>query len=133
MESLMRKTGQEFIKFVIIGGINTLHYYAIYLLLHSLLHQNYMLSHIVAFLISLVISFFLNCYFTFQVKPTLLKFFTFPLSQLFNFCLTSFFMYMLIEYLHISSTVTPIIVLFLSVPVTFVVTGKILKKESVRA
>ncbi|WP_413789074.1 GtrA family protein [Bacillus kandeliae] len=129
----MRKTGQEFIKFAIIGGINTFHYYAVYLLLHSLLNQNYMLSHVVAFGTSLVISFFLNCYFTFQVKPTLSKFLIFPLSQLFNFCITSFFMYVFIEYLHISSTITPILVLFLSVPVTFIVTGKILKKESVNA
>ncbi|WP_238941860.1 GtrA family protein [Bacillus sp. REN10] len=129
----MKKTGLEFIKFAIIGAINTINYYAIYLLLHSLVNSHYMLSHVIAFGISLVISFFLNCYFTFQVKPTLFKFVSFPLSQGFNFCLTSFLMYVLIEYVHMSSTFTPILVLFLSVPVTFVVTGKILKKESVHA
>ncbi|OMP67870.1 GtrA family protein [Domibacillus epiphyticus] len=127
----MGRTGQEFIRFVIIGGINTVTYYVLYLLLHSSLEMEYMFSHIVAFFISMVISFFLNSYITFKVKPTLVKFLTFPLTQLFNFAVSSFFMFVLIEYFHVSSTITPIFAVIIAVPMTFLVTGKVLKKESV--
>lgn len=127
----MRRTGQEFIRFIVIGIINTFNYYVIYLLLHAVAAFSYMSSHIIAFLVSFVLSFFLNSYFTFKVKPTLVKFLTFPLSQAFNFSISSLFMYVFVEYFHISSTITPILAVCITVPMTFVVTGKILKKESV--
>ncbi|WP_232454613.1 GtrA family protein [Domibacillus aminovorans] len=127
----MRRTGQEFIRFIVIGVINTFNYYMIYLLLHAMAVFSYMYSHVIAFLFSFVLSFFLNSYFTFKVKPTLVKFLKFPLSQAFNFSISSLFMYVFVEYFHISSTITPILAVFITVPMTFILTGKILKKESV--
>ncbi|OCA85166.1 GtrA family protein [Pseudobacillus wudalianchiensis] len=129
----MRRTSQEFIRFVIIGGINTFNYYAVYLLLHMLLGWLYMPSHVIAFLVSFIISFFLNSYFTFKVKPTLAKFLKFPLSQVVNFTVSSLFMYVFIEYFQINSMITPILAVFVALPATFVVTSKIMKKESVSA
>ncbi|MEK4029462.1 MULTISPECIES: GtrA family protein [Bacillaceae] len=129
----MRKTSQEFIRFVIIGGINTFNYYAVYLMLHVLVGWMYMPSHVLAFLVSFVLSFFLNSYFTFKVKPTLAKFLKFPLSQAVNFTVSSLFMYVFIEYFQINSMITPILAVFVALPATFIVTSKILKKESVSA
>ncbi|WP_404318727.1 GtrA family protein [Bacillus lumedeiriae] len=120
-------------RFVIIGGINTFNYYAVYLLLHTLWRWPYLPSHVTAFFISFVLSFFLNSYFTFKVKPTLAKFLKFPLSQAVNFTASSLVMYVLIERFHISSIVTPILAVFVALPATFIVTSKILKKESVSA
>ncbi|WP_040037788.1 GtrA family protein [Bacillus thermotolerans] len=133
MESNMKRTKQEFIRFVIIGGINTFNYYAVYLLLHALLNWPYMPSHVIGFLVSFVISFFLNSYFTFRVKPTLAKFLKFPLSQVVNFTVSSLFIFIFTDYVGISSTITPIFAVFVALPATFIVTGKILKKESVSA
>lgn len=58
MEKLMKIVNPEFIRFAVVGVVNTLNYYAVYLLLHVLLQLNYMVSHIAAFFVSLVISFF---------------------------------------------------------------------------
>jgi putative flippase GtrA len=127
----MRRIGQEFIKFIVIGVINTFNYYMIYLFLHAVATFSYMSAHVIAFLFSFVLSFFLNSYFTFKVKPTLSKFLKFPLSQAFNFSVSSLFMYVFVEYFHINSTITPILAVLIAVPMTFTVTGKILKKESV--
>ncbi len=57
MEKLMKIVNPEFIRFAVVGAVNTLNYYAVYLLLHVLLQLNYMVSHIAAFFVSLVISF----------------------------------------------------------------------------
>ncbi|MDA1478322.1 GtrA family protein [Bacillus sp. WMMC1349] len=129
MEKLMRKINFEFIRFAIVGVMNTLNYYVVYLLLHFLLHINYMVSHIVGFLVSLVISFFLNCYFTFKIKPTLAKFLQFPLTQLFNLSASSLFVYCFVNFLEMNSASAPLASMFLTVPLTFLLTGKILKRD----
>ena len=129
MEKLMKIVNPEFIRFAVVGVVNTLNYYAVYLLLHVLLQLNYMVSHIAAFFVSLVISFFLNCYFTFKIKPTLAKFLQFPLTQLFNLTVSSLFVYTFVNFFKMNSEAAPLASMFLTVPLTFLVTGKILKKD----
>lgn len=129
MEKLMKIVNPEFIRFAVVGVVNTLNYYAVYLLLHVLLQLNYMVSHIPAFFVSLVISFFLNCYFTFKIKPTLAKFLQFPLTQLFNLTVSSLFVYTFVNFFKMNSEAAPLASMFLTVPLTFLVTGKILKKD----
>ncbi|MCJ2148288.1 GtrA family protein [Bacillus sp. GM2] len=129
MEKLMKIVNPEFIRFAVVGAVNTLNYYAVYLLLHVLLQLNYMVSHIAAFFVSLVISFFLNCYFTFKIKPTLAKFLQFPLTQLFNLTVSSLFVYTFVNFFKMNSEAAPLVSMFLTVPLTFLVTGKILKKD----
>ncbi|MEC2291470.1 GtrA family protein [Bacillus licheniformis] len=129
MEKLMKIVNPEFIRFAVVGVVNTLNYYAVYLLLHVLLQLNYMVSHIAAFFVSLVISFFLNCYFTFKIKPTLAKFLQFPLTQFFNLTVSSLFVYTFVNFFKMNSEAAPLASMFLTVPLTFLVTGKILKKD----
>ena len=51
----LKQTHYEIIKFVIVGGINTLDYYLVYLILLKLLHVHYMVSHIIGFIVSFII------------------------------------------------------------------------------
>lgn len=73
----LTQTHYEIIKFIIVGGINTLDYYIVYLLFLELFKVNYMISHIIGFIVSFIISYYLNCYFVYKVKPTLKKFLSF--------------------------------------------------------
>lgn len=66
----MKKFNGEFIRFVIVGVLNTGTYYALYLCGLYLLNWHYIGAHFFGFGISLVGSFFLNTYFTYRVKPT---------------------------------------------------------------
>lgn len=125
----MNKRKAEFIRFVAIGGINTLNYYLIYMLFHHLWKVGYGISHLVAFTLSMIASFFLNSYFTFKVKPTLRKFLQFPLTQVVNFTVTTICIYLLVEQLNVSTTFAPLFAIFIAVPATFIVTSKILKRE----
>lgn len=124
----MNKRKAEFIRFIVIGGINTLNYYAIYMVVHHLWKVSYGVSHVVAFTLSMVASFFLNSYFTFHVKPTWRKFFQFPLTQVVNFTVTTICIYLLVEQFGMSTSLAPLFAIFIAVPATFIVTSKILKQ-----
>ncbi|MFZ0369992.1 MAG: GtrA family protein [Halobacillus sp.] len=118
----------ELTRFILVGGMNTLNYYIVFLFLHNLLNFHYMIAHITGFLISFVISFFLNTYFTYKVKPTLKKFLQFPLTQVVNVGVSSILVFVLVDLLSLNSNVAPLIAVFFTVPVTFIVTSKILKQ-----
>lgn len=78
----LTQTHAEILKFIIVGGINTLNYYVVYLLLLKLLHIEYMISHITGFIVAFVISYYLNCYFVYKVKPTWIILLVFQLRRL---------------------------------------------------
>ncbi|WP_281198119.1 GtrA family protein [Staphylococcus felis] len=123
------KTFFEIIRFVIVGGINTVNYYIVYLLLLKLLHVHYLISHIVGFVIALVISYFLSCYFVYHVKPTLKKFLAFPLTQVVNMGTQFILLFVFVEFLHINETFAPFIGLVFTIPVTYLLSKFILKNR----
>ncbi|MFP3324022.1 GtrA family protein [Planococcus sp. SIMBA_160] len=123
----LKRLNTEFTRFVFVGVVNTLSYYSIYLFLHNVLDWAYMLSHVIGFLISLNISFFLNTYVTYRVKPTLKKYLYFPLTQVVNMSVSTFLIFIFVEFLHINSNIAPFAAVIFTIPVTFIVSGKILK------
>lgn len=117
----------EFSRFIAVGMVNTASYYAIYLILHNAFSLPYLLAHVVGFLISLNISFFLNCYVTYRIKPTLKKYVYFPLTQVVNVSVSTAFIFIFVEFLHLNSNIAPFVAVLFTIPLTFVVSGKILK------
>ena len=85
----------EFIKFIIIGFINTFNHNVIYLLL-IYLNVYYVIANFTAFITSMTISFFLNSYITFKVKPTWQRFLLFPLSNI-QFIFQTIGIYLVVE------------------------------------
>jgi putative flippase GtrA len=118
----------EFRRFVFVGVLNTLHYYAIYLLLLEAAGIHYFAAHILGFTSSLIGSFFLNTIYTYKVKPTWRAFITFPVTQLFNSTATAALLYLLVEQLSISRSLAPIAAILITLPVTFILTGRVLKR-----
>lgn len=123
----MRILQHEFFKFVVVGVINTATYYILYLAMLNVLHLYYFAAHLIAFAISLVVSFFLNTSYTYKVKPTWGKFIRYPLTQAANTIITSALLFIFVDLLGISASLAPIGALFFTVPITFFMTGKILK------
>lgn len=121
------KLNTEFTRFVVVGVINTLTYYSIYLVLHNLLFLPYLAAHLIGFFISLNISFFLNCYVTYKTKPTLKKYLYFPLTQIVNISVSTFLIFVFVEWLHLNSNIAPFAAVIFTVPITFVISSKILK------
>lgn len=123
----LNRLNTEFSRFVVVGVINTLTYYSIYLVLHKLAGMPYLLAHILGFLISLNASFFLNSYVTYRVRPTLKKYLYFPLTQVVNISVSTVLIYVFVEFVHLSSFIAPIGAVLFTVPITFIVSSRIMK------
>ncbi|HGZ6321841.1 TPA: flippase GtxA [Staphylococcus aureus] len=126
----LTQTHAEILKFIIVGGINTLNYYVVYLLLLKLLHIEYMISHITGFLVAFVISYYLNCYFVYRVKPTWRKFISFPITQIVNVSLQTVLLYVFVSWLNLSAEIAPFAGLVITIPITFVLSKWILKDSN---
>ncbi|MGC9607855.1 flippase GtxA [Staphylococcus aureus] len=124
----LTQTHAEILKFIIVGGINTLNYYVVYLLLLKLLHIEYMISHITGFLVAFVISYYLNCYFVYRVKPTWRKFISFPITQIVNVSLQTVLLYVFVSWLNLPAEIAPFAGLVITIPITFVLSKWILKR-----
>lgn len=123
----LKRLNTEFNRFVVVGVINTLTYYSIYLLLHKGAGLPYLLAHVLGFLISLNVSFFLNSYVTYKVKPTLKKYLYFPLTQVVNMSVSTVLIYVFVEFIHLSSNIAPFVAVLFTVPITFLVSSRIMK------
>ncbi|WP_210366128.1 GtrA family protein [Bacillus sp. REN3] len=120
----------QFWRFVIVGFINTLHYYILYLFFYHLIDFHYMAAHIISFLISMVGSFYLNSYFTYKVKPTLKKFLQFPLTYVVNISITTLAIWLFVDIMGWSENISPLLASGLAIPFTFVVSKLILTEGS---
>ncbi|WP_436894686.1 GtrA family protein [Mammaliicoccus sciuri] len=121
----MFKKHGEIIRFILVGGINTINYYWIYLLL-KVFDIQYLVSHILSFIISFIISFYLNCYFVYQVQPTVKKFIQFPITQVVNMGLQTLLLFVFVQLLHVNETFAPFIGLIFTIPITFILSRWIL-------
>lgn len=119
----------EIIKFIIVGFVNTFNYYMLYLFFNVLLDLYYVVSHLFAFILSMIGSFFLNCYFTYQAKPTIKKFLQFPLTYIVNISVSSTAIIVLVEFLKVGSKIAPLLASLAAIPFTFIISRKILKKN----
>ncbi|PKR00737.1 GtrA family protein [Staphylococcus aureus] len=126
----LTQTHAEILKFIIVGGINTLNYYVVYLLLLKLLHIEYMISHITGFIVAFVISYYLNCYFVYRVKPTWRKFISFPITQLVNVSLQTVLLYVLVSWLNLPAEIAQFAGLVITIPITFILSKWILKDSN---
>ncbi|HDE7672637.1 TPA: flippase GtxA [Staphylococcus aureus] len=126
----LTQTHAEILKFIIVGGINTLNYYVVYLLLLKLLHIEYMISHITGFIVAFVISYYLNCYFVYKVKPTWRKFISFPITQIVNVSLQTVLLYVFVSWLNLPAEIAPFVGLIITIPITFILSKWILKDSN---
>ncbi|HIH7672178.1 TPA: flippase GtxA [Staphylococcus aureus] len=126
----LTQTHAEILKFIIVGGINTLNYYVVYLLLLKLLHIEYMISHITGFIVAFVISYYLNCYFVYRVKPTWRKFISFPITQIVNISLQTVLLYVFVSWLNLPAEIAPFAGLIITIPITFILSKWMLKDSN---
>ncbi|WP_259342578.1 GtrA family protein, partial [Staphylococcus gallinarum] len=124
------KTHLEIIKFIIVGGINTVDYYIVYLFLLKILGLNYLISHLTGFIVSFIISYYLNCYFVYKVTPTWKKFIQFPITQVINMGMQTLLLYIFVQWFQVSSVIAPFVGLIITIPITFILSKYILRDEA---
>lgn len=115
----------EFTKFSAVGVFNTAHHYCWYLILrHTLTYSG---ANVAAFLLSMIGSFFINSYFTYNVRPNMQKFIQFPFVYIAQLAASYIVPGLTIDIMHLPDIYIPIITTAISMPVTYVLSRYILK------
>lgn len=114
----------QILAFAVVGVVNTLNYYGLYLLF--LMRLPYLAAHLLAFALSMTGSFFLNARFTYRTRPTWRKFLLFPLSNATGFLITTAGVYVIVGLLHVGGRLAPLLASAAAIPVTFAVSRTIM-------
>ncbi|OKL48306.1 hypothetical protein BSR28_00960 [Boudabousia liubingyangii] len=132
---LSKRTFEQLVRFGLVGLANTAFYYLTYLLFLELIIvlggelSDWLFAHIAAWCLAIVFSFFMNCRFTFKVKPTWKRFMLFPSTTLLNFFITTFGSYALIYYSIVNARLATLIASVIAIPFTFVLTKLVLSPK----
>ncbi|MBP1934775.1 putative flippase GtrA [Ammoniphilus resinae] len=124
--SLMKYISNEFFRFVLVGILNTAATYIIYLLFLYLFNHN--ISYTIAYILGILIGYFLNSKITFRVELTLKKFIQFPLVYLIQYLINLVMLNVLIFNLDVDKRIAPLLVIIISIPITFILSKVILKR-----
>ena len=120
---------KEFLRYVVVGCINTLIYYISYLVFMNIFNFSYRISFVAGYVISIIFSYFLNTYFTYKEKPSLKKFLLFPLTYIPNFIIQYIGMILLVDHFNMNRKLAPIITAIVATPITFFVMRYVIKKK----
>jgi putative flippase GtrA len=116
---------EEFGRFLVAGGINTAFSFSLYFLFNLFVH--YQLAYWLAFVGGILFSFWLNSRWVFRAEMNWKTFLAFPLVYLFQYGFGAVLLHILVEMLGMSEWWSPLLVIALSVPVTFVMSRFVLK------
>jgi len=111
---------RRLIRFGFVGVLNTGIYYACYLVLR--LTVQYLVAHIIATAIAMTCSYFLNCYFTFRIRPHWRTAVLFPLANAFNFVITTLGLNVSVQWLGVDERYAPLPVAVFAIPITYLAT-----------
>jgi len=115
----------EFGRFLVVGGINTAFSYGLYFLFNLGLH--YQMAYGLPFVGSVLFSYWLNNRWVFRTEMNWKTFFSYPLVYVFQYAFGAVLLHVLVEMLGMSEWWAPLVVIVLSVPITFVLSRFILK------
>lgn len=118
----------RFLKFIVVGVINTVNHNIIYLAINDLVSP--VIANTIAFLISMVISFFLNSYITFNTKPTWENFKLFPLTNIPNLIVQTIGIFVIIDILNIHKDYAALLTSIFSIPLTFIIMNVIFRRKT---
>ncbi|WP_379321823.1 GtrA family protein [Paenibacillus puldeungensis] len=120
MNSSVYKWVIQFLKFGIVGVFNTLISYIIYFLL-VFAGVHYLLAHVIGFIAGVINAFYWNKKYVFEkneagITKTFIKVFS---SYGVTFLLSTVLLFILVQYIHMPTTIAPILILFITVPLNF--------------
>ena len=115
----------EFGRFLVVGGINTAFSYVLYFLFNLAFH--YQVAYALAYMGSVLFSYWLNSRWVFRTAMNWKTFLSFPLVYIFQYSFGALLLHVLVGLLGMSEWWSPLLVIILSVPVTFLMSRFILK------
>ena len=117
----------EFFRFLLVGAVNTVSSYLLYLLL--LIVLPYLLAYSLAYCAGIVFSYFLNVRFVFRRRASLSGFFAFPLVYVIQYGLGVLVLWLLVDQAGLSPAWAMVGVIVATIPVTFLASRFILNRK----
>ncbi|MFO0961561.1 MAG: GtrA family protein [Phycisphaerales bacterium] len=101
------------------GALNTGISYGVYLALQCVMH--YQVAYVAAFLTGIATSYVMNAKLTFRAKITFRSLVIFPLAYALQYVAGAALLELAVKVLEVPKSVAPLLVIALTIPVTFVV------------
>nr|WP_253947847.1 GtrA family protein [Paenibacillus ehimensis] len=118
---------KEFVKFIISGLVNTLATYVVYLLFLNI--STYTVSYSVSYFLGILLSYYLNSKFVFNERMSTKKLIRYPIVYISQYLINTIGLYLLVNF-GISEKIAPIIIICITIPITFVLSKLIIKKKA---
>jgi len=119
---------KEYASFLLCGVANTVLTYALYAMF--LLLMSYKLAYSLAYICGIVVSYYLNSEFVFKEPVSLLKFLKYPAVYIVQYLLGIIILYICVDVFAISKWLAPVVVIIISLPVTFGLSKLIIKGQA---
>jgi len=121
-----KKSLADMLKFVVGGAINTAFTYCLYFGLQAILH--YQVAYALAFTSGIAFSYWFNAKIVFKTPISWKGLFAFPLVYLVQYLLSAMLLSVFVERLAVPQSVAPLVVIVLTIPITFVLTRWFLRR-----
>ena len=121
----MKNFNNEFLKFILVGGVNTVLSYTIYVIL--ILFLVYPVAFSLAYIFGIFMSYYLNSRFVFKRDVSLNKALRYPIVYLAQYLLSVLLLCILIEIFSLNKLIAPALVILITIPATFFLSRFIIK------
>jgi len=128
IDRLNQSKYQAFIRFLFGGLVNTGATYALYITLQQFC--SYHIAFALAYCAGIVFSYWFNATVVFKTTLSWNGLFKYPLVYIVQYCVSALLLTILVESLHIDPGIAPLIVVIATIPMTFLLSRKILRKKS---
>ena len=120
---------REFVRFLLVGTINTLLSWVLFVVFVRFVP--YIAAYTLSYGLSIIGSYFLNVRFVFKGQASLAAFIRFPLVYLVQYTLGILLMWLMAGYMSLRPELAMVIVIGVSVPITFLMSKKIIRPRTV--
>lgn len=120
MSAVIRLPASPALRFLIAGGLNTALTFGIYVGLKSVL--SYQIAYFISWSCGIFIAWLMNSWFVFSSRVSLRSFLRFPLVYLVQYVLGAVLLELFAGVLGLSKTWSPLLVIAMTLPLTFLMT-----------
>lgn len=119
-----RRIGEEAVRFLVMGGVNTFLTWLLYLALDRVV--SYAVAYSLSYVAGVVLAYYLNARFVFDAKMSFRSFLKFPIVYVVQYLAGLALMYVLVDVVAFAESLAPLAVTVLTIPLTFVMSRLVL-------
>lgn len=121
----MKFINHEFIRFILVGGGNTLLTFGIYALLLRIM--SYSIAYTISYIIGILVSYLMNTRLVFMGSFEIKKAVQYPLVYIVQYLIGLVALYILVDYFNINRLLASPLIVLVTIPVTFLMSRWIIK------